>query len=138
MTVNSNSSNETVNVASELAKRLNGNEIIALFGEMGAGKTAFVTGLAEGLDIKESVSSPTFALVHEHSGKYSLYHFDMYRVTSWDDLESSGFFDYIGKGVIACEWSENIENALPKEHIRVQITKTGENSRTIEITEKRT
>ena len=72
------------------------------------------------------MSSPTFALVNEYSGKYNIYHFDMYRVNSWDDLYSTGFFDYIDNGILVIEWSENIEGALPENAIRITIEK-GEN-----------
>ena len=67
--------------------------------------------------------APTFALVNEYSGKYNIYHFDMYRVNSWDDLYSTGFFDYIDNGILVIEWSENIEGALPENAIRITIEK---------------
>ena len=98
--------------------------MIALFGGLGMGKTAFVRGLAEGLGMDPNeISSPTFAIVHEHEGSNGqmLYHFDMYRVESWDDLYSTGFFDYLGQGVVVTEWSENIEGALPEERIDIEI-----------------
>ena len=86
------------------------------------GKTAFVLGLARGLGITDQVSSPTFALVHEDQGRLPLYHFDMYRVNSWDDLYSTGFFDYLDLGaVLVTEWSENIEAALPEGAWRITI-----------------
>ena len=101
--------------------------MIALFGGLGMGKTAFVRGLAEGLGMDPNeISSPTFAIVHEHEGKNGqmLYHFDMYRVESWDDLYATGFFDfYETGGILAVEWSENIENALPEHTIRVTIAR---------------
>ena len=89
------------------------------------GKTAFTRGLCKGLGIDAEVSSPTFALVHEYHGRSStLYHFDMYRVESWDDLYATGFFDfYETGGILAVEWSENIENALPERTIRVTIAR---------------
>ena len=105
-----------------MAKKLSTPVVIAFFGGLGMGKTAFTRGLARGLGIECEVTSPTFALVHEYSGKITLYHFDMYRVETWDDLYSTGFFDCYRQGaVIACEWSENIENALPESTIRVSI-----------------
>ena len=86
------------------------------------GKTAFVRGLARGLGVKDPVSSPTFALVHEYHGRLPLYHFDMYRVNNWDDLYSTGFFDYLDLGaVLVTEWSENIEAALPEDAWRISI-----------------
>ena len=97
--------------------------MLALFGPMGMGKTAFTRGLARGLGVQGGVSSPTFALVHEHAGKIPLYHFDMFRVTSWDDLYSTGFFDYLeSDGVLVIEWSENIEGALPENAVRITVS----------------
>ena len=128
-----NSPEETEALAARLASRLKGTEVIAMFGGLGAGKTAFTRGLAAGLGINDGVSSPTFALVHEYSGKYTLYHFDMYRINTWDDLYSTGFFDYQDGGVLMIEWSENIVDFLPEDRIEICIRITGENSREIEI-----
>lgn len=130
----SHSVEQTEEFAEEFSKSLGGNEIIAMYGDLGAGKTAFTRGLARGLGVEDDVSSPTFAIVNEYSGDYPLYHFDMYRIESWNDLDSIGFFDYIGNGVIVIEWSENIEGALPDDVIRVVISKTeNENERLIRI-----
>ncbi len=131
----SSSAEETEKIGSLLAQNLKGNEVIALYGEMGAGKTTFVRGMAEQLGIKDSVSSPTFSIINEYDcAKFKVYHFDMYRVTNWDSLESTGFFDYLDTGVMIIEWSENIENALPKDIIKVTIQKeSDENRRKIEI-----
>ena len=124
---------ETEEIAFQLAQTLKGTEIIAMFGGLGAGKTAFTRGLARGLGINDGVSSPTFALVHEYEGKFNLYHFDMYRINTFDDLYTTGFFDYMDNGVMVIEWSENIENALPDNCIRVYIKVISENEREIEI-----
>ena len=91
----SRSVEDTEKFAEEFSKKLTGNEIIALYGDLGAGKTSFTRGLARGLEVEQTVSSPTFAIVNEYSGVYPLYHFDMYRIENWDDLESIGFFDDI-------------------------------------------
>ena len=119
----SDSAAETERIGERLAAKLNGDEVIALFGGLGMGKTAFTRGLARGLGVDDSVSSPTFALVNEYRGKIPIYHFDMYRVQSWDDLYSTGFFDYIDNGVLVIEWSENIEGALPDNALRVTISR---------------
>ncbi len=119
----SKSTDDTERIGEQIAKRLCGNEIIALFGGLGMGKTAFTRGLCRGLGVNDGVSSPTFALVNEYHGKHNIYHFDMYRVTSWDDLYSTGFFDYLDKGILVIEWSENIEGALPENAIRINISK---------------
>lgn len=118
-----NSPEETETLGQKIGALLSGDEVIALYGGLGMGKTAFVRGLAAGLGIDSyEVSSPTFAIVHEHEGRVMLYHFDMYRVESWDDLYSTGFFDYIGNGVIVTEWSENIDGALPEDKITIEIS----------------
>ena len=119
----SDSAAETERIGERLAAKLSGDEVIALFGGLGMGKTAFTRGLARGLGVPDGVSSPTFALVNEYRGKIPVYHFDMYRVQSWDDLYSTGFFDYIDNGVLVIEWSENIEGALPDNALRVTISR---------------
>lgn len=125
---------ETEKIASELSDKLNGTEVIAMYGDLGAGKTAFTRGLVKGFEIEDSVSSPTFSLVNEYIGDFPVYHFDMYRIDSWEDLYSIGFFDYIGNGLIVIEWSENIEGALPDDVIKITITKGVSNDeRIIEI-----
>ena len=122
MRIVTNSTAETESLGESLAARLKGGEVLALFGPMGMGKTAFTRGLARGLGVQGGVSSPTFALVHEHAGKIPLYHFDMFRVTSWDDLYSTGFFDYLeSDGVLVIDWSENIEGALPENAVRITV-----------------
>lgn len=123
----SHSAAETENIGSEFAKTLKAGDVAAFFGDLGMGKTAFIRGMANGLGIVDPVSSPTFALVHEYRGKLPLYHFDMYRVTSWDDLYSTGFFDYLDAGgVCAVEWSENIEEALPENTISITIARVSD------------
>ena len=119
----SHSADETEQIGEKIAKKLHGTEVIALFGGLGMGKTAITRGLARVLGVDDGVSSPTFALVNEYNGKYNIYHFDMYRVNSWDDLYSTGFFDYIDNGILVIEWSENIEGALPENAIRITIEK---------------
>lgn len=128
-----NSAEQTEQLAERLAKTLGGCEVIAMFGGLGAGKTAFTRGLARGLGIDEGVCSPTFALVHEYEGKFMVYHFDMYRVTTYDDLYSTGFFDYEGCGVMVIEWSENIEPFLPEDRINITVRTLSENEREITI-----
>lgn len=126
---------ETEALGEKVAEKLSGGEVIAFFGGMGMGKTAFTRGLARGLGIAEGVSSPTFALVHEYHGRLDVYHFDMFRVSGWDDLYSTGFFDYLENGgVLVIEWSENIEAALPQDAIRIEIRRgEGENERIFHI-----
>ena len=128
----SESTEQTEKVGEEFSSSLKGTEIIALFGGLGMGKTAFVRGLARGLGFPCGVSSPTFAIVNEYRAEYPIYHFDMYRVNSWDDLYSTGFFDYLGNGILIIEWSENIENALPEEAVKISFSRgDNENTRVI-------
>ena len=116
-----------------LAQELKSGSVVAFFGDMGMGKTAMVRGIAAGLGINAEVSSPTFALVHDYGGQPPLVHFDMYRVSTWEDLYSTGFFDYLDAGsILVVEWSENIENALPEDAIRLRIQRVDDNTRLIE------
>ncbi len=126
---------ETRALAERLAACLKGGEVIAFTGGMGAGKTAFTRGLAIGLGAGDVASSPTFAIVNEYPGQINLAHFDMYRIESWEDLESTGFFDYLNRDwAVAVEWSENIEAALPEQVIKVDIRQgEGEEERRIRI-----
>ena len=122
-TIVTNGVAETEAVAAQFAKSLHAPVVVALFGGLGAGKTAFTRGLAKGLGISAAVSSPTFALVNRYEGgDVTLCHYDMYRVETWEDLETTGFFDDYDSGcILAVEWSENIENALPENTMRVTI-----------------
>ena len=117
----SESLENTEYIGNAIAKKLSGTEVIALFGELGAGKTALTRGICQGLDVKDNICSPTFAIVNEYRGKYKIYHFDMYRVQSMDDLSSTGYFDYINTGVLIIEWSENIKEVLPDTAIKITI-----------------
>ena len=135
-TIVTNSTAETEAFAAQFAKTLRAPVAVAFFGGLGMGKTAFTRGLARGLGIDAEVSSPTFALVHRYEGaNVTLCHYDMYRVETWEDLDTTGFFeDYDAGCILAVEWSENIENALPERTVRVTIHRgEGENQRIITI-----
>lgn len=130
----SDSPTATQMLGKRIASLLKGREMIALFGDLGAGKTAFTRGLCAGLGIEEGVCSPTFAIVNAYRGKFPVYHFDMYRIADADDLFATGYYDYIGAGVLIIEWSENIESELEPECIRIKILKTEtEHERILEI-----
>ncbi|MEG1551905.1 MAG: tRNA (adenosine(37)-N6)-threonylcarbamoyltransferase complex ATPase subunit type 1 TsaE, partial [Oscillospiraceae bacterium] len=123
-----NSYNETVKIGEKLGRTLKSGNVVAFYGSLGAGKTAFTSGVAKGMGIDCEVSSPTLAIVNVYGKNSELCHFDMYRVNSWEDLYSTGFFEYIDMGSVLCvEWSENIENALPQGTIKVTIQKDNEN-----------
>ncbi len=129
------SSDETVKLGKRIGKVLRGGEILAYIGGLGAGKTTMTRGIALGMGLSDNVSSPTFALVNEYRGeKLSLIHFDMYRVGSVPDLESTGFYDYFSDGsVLVIEWSENISEALPENTVYIEIKTVSEDEREIII-----
>lgn len=133
----SNSPEATEKFAEDLAKTVEPGEVIALFGGLGMGKTAFCRGFAKGMGYEGEVSSPTFAIVHEYcGGRLNIYHFDMYRIESFDDLYSTGYFEYLESGgVVITEWSENIENVLPEIYTKVEIVRgsNDNNSRIITV-----
>ena len=126
---------ETRALGRTLAQALQGGAVVAFTGDLGAGKTAFVSGMAEGLGIEERVTSPTFTIVNEYEGgRLPLFHFDMYRLGSADELFDIGWEDYLARnGVCAVEWSENVDEALDGDTIRVDISR-GEDDNTRIIT----
>ena len=135
MTYVTNSPAETEALGQRLAETLQPGDVIAYTGDLGAGKTAFTRGLARGLGITERITSPTFTIVNEYlSGRIPLFHFDMYRLSSSDELFDIGWEDYLSRdGVCAVEWSENVEDAL-QDAIRVTIEKDADEPDTRHIT----
>ena len=132
--IRSTSVEQTEQFGELVASYLTCGDVIAMFGGLGMGKTAFVRGLAKGRNLSAEVSSPTFALVHDYGGNPPLVHFDMYRISSWDDLYSTGFFDYLDAGAIcAVEWSENIAGALPDNAIHLTFERTEDSERIITV-----
>ena len=129
-----NNPEQTEALGAALAARLTPGTIIAYRGDLGAGKTAFTRGLARGLGCRELVTSPTYTIVNEYlGGRLPLFHFDMYRLASSDDLWDIGWEDYLERGgICAVEWSENVEDAM-EGAICITIEKTGEESRRITI-----
>ena len=116
---------ETRALGARLANALQGGEVIAFTGDLGAGKTAFVSGLAQALGVDERVTSPTFTIVNEYEGgRLPLFHFDMYRLGSADELFHIGWEDYLARGgICAVEWSENVDEAIEDDAIRISITR---------------
>ena len=131
------SPDETQRVGAALAKTLRGGEVIAFLGDLGAGKTAFTRGLAEGLGVTDAVTSPTYTIVNEYlSGRLPLFHFDMYRLGSSEELFDIGWEDYLARGgVCAVEWSENVQDALEAPiTVRIDRVPDGDDCRRITIT----
>jgi len=127
---------ETEKVGEGFASGLPGGTVVAMYGDLGAGKTAFVRGMARGMGLDCRVSSPTFTIVNEYLGARELIHFDMYRLRSSDELFDIGWEDYLARGAVcAVEWSENVEDAFFGDEITVRIEKLSENERKITISE---
>ena len=120
---------ETEQIAERLAKHLKGNEVIAFFGGLGMGKTAFTRGLCKGLNFPDGVNSPTFSLVNQYEADFTVYHFDMYRINTYDDLYFTGYFDYLDTAILVIEWSENIPFGLPDRYIKLTINALEDESR---------
>ena len=136
MVLYSNTTAQTEAIGQALAQHLRPGDVVAFFGDLGAGKTAFTRGLARGLGITDPVTSPTYTIVNEYpSGRIPLFHFDMYRLSGAEALFDLGWEDYLDRGgVCAVEWSERAEGLLPEDVIRVRIHTEGESARVIEIT----
>ena len=125
---------ETEKTGAALAKSLKPGTVVAMYGQLGAGKTAFVRGMAKGLGCLGRVTSPTFTIVNEYAGDIPLFHFDMYRLRDVDELYNIGWDDYLNRdGVCVVEWSENVLEAFDGAEIRVHIDKLSDNERKISI-----
>ena len=134
MIVRTNTEEETEALGERLAKCLRAGAVVALYGDLGAGKTAFVRGMARGLGIRESVTSPTFTIVNEYPGDPALFHFDMYRLKNAEELYGIGWEDYLDRnGICVTEWSERIEEALPENAVRVTIQRLSDTERSVRI-----
>ena len=134
MTYITHSELETEDLGARFAAHLPAGAVVALYGDLGCGKTAFVRGMARGMGLDCAVTSPTFTIVNEYDGARHLFHFDMYRLGSADELFDIGWEDYLARGgVCAVEWSENVPGAFEGDEIAVRFEKTGDNDRKITI-----
>ena len=132
----SRSEAETEAIGEKFAEDLASGTVVAMYGDLGAGKTAFVRGMARGMGLSCRVSSPTFTIVNEYEGERELIHFDMYRLESSDELFEIGWEDYLARGAVcAVEWSEKVEDAFFGDETVVRIEKLGDNERLITIGE---
>ena len=128
------SEQETEDLGARIARELPDGSVVAFYGELGSGKTAFVRGMARGMGIDALVSSPTFTIVNEYIGARSLFHFDMYRLGSADELFDIGWEDYLARnGVCAVEWSENVEDAFEGDEVVVTFRKLDGTTREITV-----
>lgn len=132
----SRSIDETVALGAQLAKKLRRGDIVALIGDLGAGKTVFTKGIAKGLGVRNVryVNSPTFVIIKEHKGKIPLYHLDLYRLDHSSVIDAENFEEYFyGDGVTVIEWADKIRRLLPKKYIEVRLSVAGELKRKITI-----
>ncbi len=128
------SEQETEELGARLGAALPGGTVVALYGGLGAGKTAFVRGMARGMGLSCRVSSPTFTIVNEYLGPRELIHFDMYRLGGAEELFEIGWEDYLSRGAVcAVEWSENVQDAFYGDEVRVSIRRLGDKEREISI-----
>ena len=118
------SEEQTRKIGFELAKKAKKGDIYCLSGDLGTGKTAFTKGFAQGLEIKEDITSPTFTIINEYIGKLPLYHFDVYRISSLEEMDDTGYEDYFfGEGICIVEWAELIKELIPKDAFWITIEK---------------
>ena len=130
----SNSTVDTKNLAVRLALHLSAGDIICLFGNLGAGKTVFASGISSGMGVEDNICSPTFTILNEYDGRIPFYHFDVYRINSEEFLDMGGDEYLSGDGITLIEWPENISDVLPKERLEIYINYDGssaENTREI-------
>lgn len=130
--VTSNSVEETIAIGEKIASVISSPKVISLYGDLGAGKTHFVKGLAIGLGSFDQVTSPTFTIMNEYQGRMPIYHFDMYRLSSAEEAEGLGFAEFFDKstlrGVSVVEWPENVEGLIPNDSMKITIQKADSDS----------
>lgn len=130
------SAEETIKLGEKLAGELSRGDVVALYGDLGSGKTTFTKGIGKGLGVKNPrrINSPTFVLIKEYGARIPMYHLDLYRLDRLQDIEALAVAEYIyGDGVIIIEWAEKMKKILPKQHIAVRFIIKGENEREIKI-----
>jgi len=133
----SNNTNDTIALGKKIGQKLKPGDVVALIGNLGAGKTVFTKGIAAGLGVKAAkyVNSPTFVLIKQYKGKLPLYHFDLYRVDSQEQVKEIGYEEYFyGDGVTVVEWADKIEDLLPAKYLRVEFNIKGRDRRKITTT----
>ena len=134
LTLETKSPAETQALGERLGRALVAGDVVALTGDLGAGKTSFVQGLARGLGIRGRVASPSFTIVNEHEGRLPLFHVDFYRLESARELEHIGFEDYFARGgVVVVEWAERFWSALPAERLEIRIDIAGDEARRLHV-----
>lgn len=134
LTVETRSPEETENIGLELAAKLAQHDVVALYGSLGSGKTCFVKGMARGLNLSQSVKSPSFSIINEYPGETPLYHIDFYRLEKPAEIEDTGWSEYLeAGGIVVIEWAERVKNVLPYKRIDVYFEILDNNTRRLEI-----
>lgn len=132
----SKSIDETIGIGEKLAGTLKAGDVVALIGDLGAGKTVFTKGIARGLGVRDTryVNSPTFVIIKEYKGRLPLYHFDIYRLNKSSELDADLYEEYFyGDGVTVVEWADKIRELLPRKYIEVTLSVSGDTQRRVEI-----
>lgn len=130
ITIRTTSAEETTALGEELGRRLKPGDVVALFGDLGAGKTTLTKGIAQGMGVTAEVHSPTFTLIHEHPGPIPLYHVDLYRLSSEEEVEWIGIDEYIyNEGVTIIEWADRMRSLLPPERLDIDLRMKGDTER---------
>ncbi len=134
LVLKSKSERETYEIGYQIGTLLDRGDIVCLTGDLGAGKTVLAKGIARGLGVKEDVTSPTFTLIHEYMGRIPLYHFDVYRIGSIEEMEDLGYEEYFyGSGACIVEWASRIRELIPEDHLWIEIRTKGEHEREIRL-----
>ncbi len=132
LTIITKSPDETKNLGKEIGKLVKPGDLLAFYGELGAGKTCFIQGISWGLEVKDYVTSPSFTIINEYKGKIPIYHFDLFRLNNAEEILELGYEEYFyGEGLTVIEWAEKIEQLLPKEHLKIDIKFKDHYKRTI-------
>jgi tRNA threonylcarbamoyladenosine biosynthesis protein TsaE len=130
VTIHTNSAEETMALGERLGNRLKAGDVIALFGDLGAGKTTLAKGIALGLGVADDIHSPTFTLIHEHIGPTPLYHVDLYRLESETEVDALGIEEYVyGDGVTIIEWADRMKSLLPTDRLDIELRMKGDTDR---------
>ena len=128
--ITTSSAEETMALGEKLGARLEPGDVLALFGDLGAGKTTLTKGIARGLKLPADIHSPTFTLIHEHPGKIPLYHVDLYRLSTEEEIETLGLDEYIySDGITIIEWADRMEATLPSDRLDITLRMKGDNER---------
>ena len=132
LTVITESVEETRKLGTRIAKRLNSGKVVCLIGELGTGKTSLAQGIAQGLGVKDWLTSPTFIIINEYKGRLPLYHFDLYRLNKMEELVDLGYEEYFyGEGVVVIEWAEKIRPLWPENRVEIYLERVDKNTRRI-------